>query len=545
MQKTRLLLAIVPAVLVAALAVALRSRGWPLGVRGEWEWLRLATGPAPSDVVLAAVAVLLYAGFAALGLRALTSRPSRCREGLSVGVLLVVAVVMQVVVPIGAPEGYGLARWALVLHLPASTGYYTVAKKQIHDGGRFLAEYPEWIRRQDALHVGTHPPGLFLVEHALLETLSARPAASRWIVDHLPGPVVSAFRAIDGYEPLPMADRAALGLTAALTVLACAATVVPLYALARASLSAPAAWSAAVLWPLVPSAVLFQPLPDTAYPLLAVTALALAAHATRAGRVRGCVLAAAAGMVLAVGMFFTLAFLAVGLVVAIVPVTVVDGCAGETPPNPPVVRGGVRGSSRPRTASPPYQGGVGRGRGLSHRSALLLATGAGFLAPTLAFWLATGANPFVIWWWNQRNHARFYVEYHRTYALWLLVNPLELALALGIPATVWAVVGFASVRSVVVTLRVTGHHAERDVYHELVPRVAWATLAVLILLTVSGRNLSEVARLWLPLMPPLLTAAGHGLERMGAGPGTLAAIVMTLGAETLLLEATIQVVYPI
>ena len=143
MQKVRLLLAIAPAALVAALAVALRSRDWPLGVRGEWEWLRLASGPAPSDVLLAGVAVLLYAGFAALGLRALTLRPTRCREGLAVGVLMVAAVVVQTVVPIGAPEGYGLARWALVLHLPASTGYYTVAKKQIHDRGRFLAEYPE------------------------------------------------------------------------------------------------------------------------------------------------------------------------------------------------------------------------------------------------------------------------------------------------------------------------------------------------------------------------------------------------------------------
>ena len=246
-------------------------------------------------------------------------------------------------------------------------------------------------------------------------------------------------------------------------------------------------------------------------------------------------LAAAAGIILAVGMFFTLAYLAVGLVVAIVLGTA-PGL--ETPPTPPFARGGVRESPRPRGYPPLSKGAGGRPRGSRvsatralaalarrHRSGLLLATGAGFLGPTLTFWLATGADPFVIWWWNQKNHARFYVEYHRTYALWLLVNPVELALALGIPAAVWAAVGFASVRSV--------------------PRVCWATLAVLIFLTVSGRSLSEVARLWLPLMPPLLMAAGHGLARLGAGPGTLAVAVTTLGAETLLLEATIQVVYPV
>jgi hypothetical protein len=243
-----------------------------------------------------------------------------------------------------------------------------------------------------------------------------------------------------------------------------------------------------VLWPLVPAAILFQPVADTAFPLPATLALALAAHAGRAGSSRGSALAAAAGVVLALGMAFTLAFLPVGLVVGLVLVS--------TP-------------------------GVGSRR----RGGLLLATGAGFLAPTLVFWLASGANPFVIWWQNQRNHARFYEEYHRTYRAWVLVNPVELALALGIPATLWAIAGLTSPRSA--------------------PRVAWATLAVLVLLTLSGRNLSEVARLWLPFMPALLTASGHGLVRLGCGPVALGAAVALEGAETLVLQAMIQVVYPI
>jgi len=293
---------------------------------------------------------------------------------------------------------------------------------------------------------------------------------------------------IQEFEPLPIADRAALGLTGALTLLACAATVVPLYLLARACQPAAAAWSAAMLWPLVPSAVLFQPDADTALPLLSASALALAAHAARATLPRGSVLAACSGLLLALGMGFTLAFLAVGLIVGLV------------------------------LASAP-------GADLRRRATLLAATGVGFLAPTLAFWLATGVSPFLIWWWNQKNHARLYVEYHRSYRLWVLVNPLELALGLGIPATVWALVGLRAGRTV--------------------PRVAWASLAVLVLLTLGGRTLSEVARLWLPFMPPLLTAAGFGLARLGAGPGLLAATVATLGAQTLLLQATIQVVYPV
>jgi hypothetical protein len=388
----------------------------------------------------------------------------------------------------GAPQGYGLAKWALVLHMPASTGYYTVARQQVHDARQFLAGYPAWIRRQDSLHVGTHPPGLFVIEHALLTTFAVRPGLARALVNAMPAAVAAGFRAIDAFDPLPLADRAALGLTGAVTLLACAATVVPLYALARAKRPAPTAWSAAVLWPLVPAAILFSPLPDTAYPFLAATALALAAHAVGAGPRLGVILALSAGIVLALGMALTLAFLAVGLIVAII-------LAADT------------------TAS------------RTRRALFLLATGAGFLAPTLWFWLATGADPFLIWWWNQRNHARFYREYRRTYWLWLLVNPVELTVALGIPATAWALVGLSRVRTA--------------------PRVALATIGVLALLTFSGRSLSEVARLWLPMMPPLLVAAGAGFERLGAGPGTLAVAVATLGIETLLLQASIQVVYPV
>ena len=53
----------------------------------------------------------------------------------------------------------------------------------------------------------------------------------------------------------------------------------------------------------------------------------------------------------------------------------------------------------------------------------LVVTGAGFLAVTGAVWLLTGANPFVVWWWNQANHARFYQEYPRSYRAWVVANP--------------------------------------------------------------------------------------------------------------------------
>ena len=122
------------------------------------------------------------------------------------------------------------------------------------------------------------------------------------------------------------------------------------------------------------------------------------------------------------------------------------------------------------------------------------------------------------------NHARFYVEFPRSYLPWVAANPVELAVGLGLPVAVWAVVGLASGRDA--------------------PTVSLAAAAVLVALTLSGKNLSEVGRLWLPMMPALLVAAGRGFERVGAGAKSLAATTILIGGQTLALQATIQVVYP-
>jgi hypothetical protein len=278
-----------------------------------------------------------------------------------------------------------------------------------------------------------------------------------------------------------------------LTLLACAGTVVPLYLLARAELPARSAWAAAALWPLAAAANMFQPGADTAYPLLSTSALAMAAWAARpsagAGRHSiGLALAVTSGLVLAFGMMFTLAFLPVGLIVALVI---------ELAPS------------------------VSRAR----KAALILAVGAGFLSLTALGWILTSANPVIVWSWNLKNHARFYVESPRTYLAWLAINPIEMAIAMGLPAAVCCVFGLIRPRSV--------------------PRVAWITLGVLVVMNLVGRNMGEVARLWMLFVPPLLTAAGAGLDRLGDGPRVLAISSALMGLQTLALENMIQVVYPV
>ena len=376
MRKLAPIVVAIQAASVSALAVLIATGRMPLGVPGEWEWPRIKSAPPGFNLAAGLAAVLGYSAFAASGYRAMGREggPRRIKAWLSG--LVLASVVVQGAAQEAAPEGFGLSKWIFALHSPGSSGYYTVAKAQMGDPRRFLADYPSWIGRQDALHVGTHPPGLFVVARVMLGATEAHPAVARAVCDLAPASAGSAILVYRTTVGLPRADAASLAMTGALTLLACSATVVPLYWLARASLAGPASWASAALWPVVPSALMFQPAADTAFPLLSATALALACWSARVGANRGTILAIASGLVLAIGMEFTLAFLPVGLVVAIVLLT-------------------------------------GPEATWSRRIGLILAVGLGFVGGTLAWWAISAANPPAIWWANQKNHARFYVEYPR------------------------------------------------------------------------------------------------------------------------------------
>ena len=493
MKRSAVIIALIQGTLVTGFVLGV-ARGWfPLGVPGEWEWLRLPATIAidPINLTVGGLGVFGYALFAAQGCRALDRPTSRLREAVWVAALAGAAVVAQAVVQEGAPEGYGLAKWIMALRDPGASGYHTVARDEMVGGLKpFLRSFPTWIVGQDSLHIGTHPPGLFVVARSMLDLTRENPDLARLIVDHAPRSVRRMIQATRSIQPIPRADAAALVLTGALTLLGSALTVIPLFLLVRASQPARTAWAAATLWPLLPAALLFQPTADTAFPLLATAALAAAAWASRAGRgTIGPTLAVGSGIILGLGMELTLAFLAVGWVVAVVEV----GCAG------------------------PRQWGF--------RLSLLAWTGLGFAVCSGVWWSLTHANPLAVWWINQQHHAAFYQTFPRTRWLWIALNLVETAVALGLASTVFACWG---------ALRPRRNALD-----------SWATGMVLILLTVSGRNLSEVARIWLPLLPPLLGFAAVGWVRSGGGSWGLAWSIGWVGVQALALQALIQVVYPI
>lgn len=481
-------------VLVALLGIGIAREWFPLGVVGEWVWSRVPARPAALDLAVSGVVAAAYIAFCVAVLRRWRRRvPTRMSQSIALAVLVVAAVLVQVAIQSAAPYGYGLTKW-VTLAMPGAGGYHEVAVRQVEDLGRFWREYPTWIQEQGSLHLGTHPPGLILSAATVYQTLRARPEWTNRVIRRAPESVTRGLDEILG--SLPAAERAAITLTGLFTLLACAATVAPLYALARASLSPSGAWVAACVWPLVPAAVLFQPTADTAYPVLATSAVALALRSWRAG-IRGMAFAVASGTAFALGMQYTLAFLAVGLVAFLT------------------------------ILSRPVAGANSRHEEGSWRAAIraLALIAASFLAATAVVWWVSSANPFAIWWWNQANHARFYVDYPRSYFAWLLVNPVELAVAIGLPLTLWGPIGL---------LRQGG-----------MASVSWAALLTVLLLTISGRNLSEIARLWLPLMPFLLVAVGNAFEKVPASALRFGMTLTVLAVQTLLLQSLIQVVYPV
>ena len=102
--KTWLLL-IVQAAVVFLVLFAVGGRTMPLGVPGEWEWLRAKGWPSFDGMCLAILGVAAYAGFAAIGMRKLDAKPSRRAEAVWLTGLLAAAIASQVIDPDGRGTG--------------------------------------------------------------------------------------------------------------------------------------------------------------------------------------------------------------------------------------------------------------------------------------------------------------------------------------------------------------------------------------------------------------------------------------------------------
>jgi len=271
---------------------------------------------------------------------------------------------------------------------------------------------------------------------------------------------------------------------ATLIVMATAALVViPLFAVTAQTSDLASGWIAASLWPTLPAISVFIPKSDVVYAFVGMSIVwAWLSSINRKSQLH----ALLAGLLAWCGLMCSLAFLPVFLLTAILSFRLT------------VSRGNLL-AEHVRS----------RRFGMEFRSSWqsLLMGAIGFFVPVLLFKLVTGANLVRIWIWNYHNHAGFYREYVRTYWKWLLLNPLELCVAAGVPLFIVGVVAIIeSVR------RRPNQNSENDSTDSNVDFIL-AIVCVWGLLWLTGKNSGEAARLWIIFLPWLAWMVGPVVAR--------------------------------
>jgi hypothetical protein len=462
----------------------------PLGVPGEWAWERISATDVGSEVVLGAVQSLI-AGIVYILIAWLGSRRIASCSKVEVACWLVgiasVGFGWMLAVQESPPSSRNMSKAAFVLYYPGSSGYFHKARYEIPDTAGFLHNYEDLMAEGDVLHVGTHPPGLFLLYQKLINEMEHRPALAEFIASTAMQSVADAFDIVDtnlrrSGKELTTADRAVIWLVTMLTQACCVLAAIPIYLLIRQAHSRETSWRVTAFWPLLPALAIFIPKSDI---LFVLPAALLTWTWLNAARRQSFLLGLLAGAIGWGGLFCSLAFLPVGLIAFAASLlgTVSrpeDGAAEDLS-----FKSVLRKVAVPVSLWQPILGGI---------------VTVGCL--TLIVSLLCEMNLLNVWIHNHHNHAAFYAKFTRTVWKWWLVNPLELIFAVGIP------VSFLLARSAF--RRLTNWRA--ILQHPLLV----SFLTVWTLLWLSGKNSGEAARLWNPLLPALLVVAAGGLTANNA-----------------------------
>lgn len=500
-----------------ALAVSAIVVGWPaipLGLPGEWVWNRTAKWPPIERFVLPAVAILGYALLVCVACQ-WAGRGGRSAAWVGLGSLVVGGWFAQAACLDLPLSPGGVERWPYSTASTATAGYFSVARKV--ELGKFLADYERWIAQADSFHIGTHPPGLFVLHSLLLDYFRAHPTQADRLLALLPSRFAAGLLdakklgRLEGGADYSISELATIAVADYMTWFVGLATMAPIYWLARQWSGPAASLFVAGLWPLVPAWSMFLPTSDCLYPAIAATAVALALAATQKDSTA---LAALAGVAWSFGMFLSLAFLAV--------TPLLGGLA---------LAGAWRVETDRRLAGQRF-------------CAFAFALACGGMILPLSFRLAFGTNIFAVWAINLSKHAGFYLAMPRSYWAWAAINLVEYAIVLG-PAV-----------SATATCAVLGLFANSRNGNALGPPgrprsmatgkwavVLWA--ATIIALDLSGRNRSEAARLWIFTIPMGCAATSWAVATESrAGWWTMFGLVVAQGFALLVLTARVEPLLP-
>ena len=489
MRATKVLFWLAQLLGVAATIWLLWGSDIPLGVPSDnWVWDRIPLDAAEFQVtsfgwVIAGIATVVYLVFCSFADRRVLEADRWEMTGWLAGLVLVGAV-WHGVVQECPPDPNRLSKTGWVLWLRGIQGYYLEAKTRASQEPDYLAKYADRMREGDVLHFGTHPPGFIQLNKSVLGIVSRSPKLQKWLLDSQPDSVRAGLdvwvkNTAGTATPLTDVDRAALWLMGLLTALAAMSTVVPLFCLVRRTCGRETAWRIVCFWPLIPALAVFHPVSDLWLPFFGTSFLAVWG---RAWGHRSWPTGLLAGVVMYFGMRLSLAMLPVALLAALW--TLADAVLAESP-DPLSTR-------------------------LKQLIGCVVAALASFAVLIgLAYWITSLDLP-AVWLQNLRNHAGFYEKYSRTYSAWLLVNPIELALAVGTPVFLFAVSTWLS-----------GTKGSLRSGRSLASFRLWC-LVTLLILWLSGKTSGEAARLWIFLMPWLLWVCGREPEisaKIVNGPG--------------------------
>jgi len=145
----------------------------------------------------------------------------------------------------------------------------------------------------------------------------------------------------------------------------------------------------------------------------------------------------------------------------------------------------------------------------------------GFAVPLAAAWFFLHFDAISTWWQSMASNARFNRVTGRSYLPWVLYNPVDFLMFLG--------VGLSSLLVVAVVGLLRGLRTWRQ-WDPLTIGLAVYVL-VLLVLNLSGANAGETARLWMFLMPGAALLAVPALERLR--PGSKRVILVVLLCQAL------------
>lgn len=466
-----------------ALAIAFDLIPWlrgPAPYPPEWQWEYREAPPAGRFLAPVACAGGLLALLFASSLRAARLRPrGSARLVIAGSVLLGWAFEISVL----NPEPEGALRTLVQRTLSRTdTSYHTVASSPLaEDPLAFLDHHAQLLPelRHMGKHAATHPPGPVLYYRGLIALCESWPRLTETLLGTAGLPSLER-------EPSRHRDaaRASALLGGLLILLFSAATAVPVAALARmAGGDHLASARVAVLWNLLPGPALMSPQFDQALAFLVAAAAATAASAI-VGRPGIRPLAAAASGVLA-GLALYTSYGAV----AFLP-----------------------------TVLFPFLALVGWERAFFRQvapTAILALAGA---LGVIGLAVALGHEPF--------QAARTALAIHREmftlprrYAVWLLFNPLDCALFLGVPVATLALLRLGRSASACFSRRSSPMDRGRVVMGLL-----------FLLLVASGTARGEVGRIWIPLMPVMLVMATLVPQTDGKAHGPVSGEALLLGA---------------